>query len=216
MGERVFIYDGREFPDPDPNMSVDDVRRSLTDFFPELSNAETKERKEGDRTVVEFTRRVGTKGLPKYPYCGNCELELEEGVHKCPRCGHGEIAVGETVVVEAEASRIHEVPREPIVFNSEETLWRMMAEIGVTGLSGKPFDMRRWDMSDNRIYQLAQGRTGPDAVWTPQVKEVSFRNKATGELLTFEFTELLFEHWAPGWCFLILGRCIVPGAADGE
>ena len=209
MGDRVFIYDGREFSAPDESMSTDEVRRYLADFMPELSNAEVKERKEGERTVIEFTRRVGTKGLPKYPYCGKCELELEEGVSKCPRCGHGEIAVGETVVQEVPSD-------EPIVFNSEDTLWRMMADIGVTGLSGKPFDMRRWDMSDDRIYRLSMGQASPLAGWTPDVKQVSFLNKASGEVLTFEFKELVFEHWADGWCFLILGKCIVPGAADGE
>ena len=39
---RVFVYDGREFPDPDPNMSHDEVRQSMTSFFPELANAEVK------------------------------------------------------------------------------------------------------------------------------------------------------------------------------
>ncbi len=60
---RIFVYDGREFPDPDPNLKVEEVRHSMTDFFPELSNAETKETKRGEDTVIEFKRRVGTKGL---------------------------------------------------------------------------------------------------------------------------------------------------------
>lgn len=60
---RVFVYDGREFPDPDPNLSVDEVRQSMGNFFPELSNAETKETKRGEDTIIEFKRRVGTKGL---------------------------------------------------------------------------------------------------------------------------------------------------------
>ena len=66
---RVFVYDGREFPDPDPNLSVDEVRASMANFFPELSNAETKETQRdsttepGQRdTVIEFKRRVGVKG----------------------------------------------------------------------------------------------------------------------------------------------------------
>jgi len=66
---RVFVYDGREFPDPDPNLSVDDVRSSMSNFFPELSNAETKESTRDSTTepgqqdtVVEFKRRVGVKG----------------------------------------------------------------------------------------------------------------------------------------------------------
>lgn len=59
---RVFVYDGREFPDPDPNMSVDEVRQSMVNFFPELSNAETKTSKRGEDDVHEFKKRVGTKG----------------------------------------------------------------------------------------------------------------------------------------------------------
>jgi len=62
MAQRIFIYDGREFPDPDPALSVDGVKNVMTDFFPELANAEVQEKKEGDNTVVEFKRRVGTKG----------------------------------------------------------------------------------------------------------------------------------------------------------
>ncbi len=62
MGERVFVYDGRRFPDPDPAMSVDEVRSSMAAFFPELANATAKEAKEGDDTVHTFERRTGTKG----------------------------------------------------------------------------------------------------------------------------------------------------------
>ena len=59
---RVFVYDGREFPDPDPNLPVDDVRQHMTNFFPELSNAETKQSKRGEDDIIEFRKRVGTKG----------------------------------------------------------------------------------------------------------------------------------------------------------
>jgi len=62
MATRVFVYDGREFPDPDPNMSVEEVRQSMTSFFPELANADTKQSKRGDDDIVEFQKRVGTKG----------------------------------------------------------------------------------------------------------------------------------------------------------
>ncbi len=59
---RIFVYDSREFPDPDPKLSVDEVRQSMSSFFPELSNAEVKESKRGEDTIVELKRRVGTKG----------------------------------------------------------------------------------------------------------------------------------------------------------
>jgi len=66
---RVFVYDGREFPDPDPNLKVDEVRQHMSTYFPELANADTKESKrpsktvEGEtETIIEFKKRVGTKG----------------------------------------------------------------------------------------------------------------------------------------------------------
>lgn len=59
---RVFVYDGREFPDPDPNRSVEEVKAVMADFFPELANAEVRTTQRGEDTVHEFVRRVGTKG----------------------------------------------------------------------------------------------------------------------------------------------------------
>ncbi|MBI4286313.1 MAG: PRTRC system protein C [Chloroflexi bacterium] len=59
---RVFVYDGREFPDPDPTLSAEEVRRMMTDFFPELANAEVREHQRGEDTLYELVRRVGTKG----------------------------------------------------------------------------------------------------------------------------------------------------------
>lgn len=56
------MYDGRTFPDPDPSLSVDDVRRQLADYFPELANADTREVRQGDDTLYTFSRRIGTKG----------------------------------------------------------------------------------------------------------------------------------------------------------
>jgi PRTRC genetic system protein C len=59
---RIFIYDGREFPDPDPSQTPEQVKTMMTDFFPELANAEILEHKKADDTAYEFVRRVGTKG----------------------------------------------------------------------------------------------------------------------------------------------------------
>jgi PRTRC genetic system protein C len=59
---RVFVYDGRDFSDPDPALSVEDVRKQLSDFFPELTNAETREERRGDEVRYTFARRIGTKG----------------------------------------------------------------------------------------------------------------------------------------------------------
>lgn len=60
--ERVFIADNREFPDPDPSLSVDEVRRLLADFLPELHNAETKQVEKAGKIYVQFIKKVGVKG----------------------------------------------------------------------------------------------------------------------------------------------------------
>lgn len=60
---RIFVYDGREFPDPDSKVSIEDVRRQLAEYFPELTNADTREEKRGDDTVYTFSKRIGTKGV---------------------------------------------------------------------------------------------------------------------------------------------------------
>jgi PRTRC genetic system protein C len=59
---RIFVYDGREFPDPDPNKTPDEIRQTMTDFFPELANAEIKQAEQGEDTLYELVRKVGTKG----------------------------------------------------------------------------------------------------------------------------------------------------------
>ena len=60
---RIFVYDNREFPDPDENMTVDQVKGTLADFYGELANATVKkEVQRGDDVIFEFERRVGTKG----------------------------------------------------------------------------------------------------------------------------------------------------------
>ena len=59
---RIFIYDGREFEDPDPEMTVEQVKTSLADFYGELANATVNETKRGEDTIYQFNKRVGTKG----------------------------------------------------------------------------------------------------------------------------------------------------------
>ena len=59
---RIFVYDDREFPDPDPEMTVEQVKQTLADFYGEISNATVKETARGEDTIIEFQRRVGTKG----------------------------------------------------------------------------------------------------------------------------------------------------------
>lgn len=64
---RIFVYDDREFPDPDPAMTVDQVKATLSDFFGEVANASVTETARGADTIYEFQRRVGTKGVPLTP-----------------------------------------------------------------------------------------------------------------------------------------------------
>jgi PRTRC genetic system protein C len=64
---RIFVVDGREFPDPDPQLSVEEVRQQLSEFFPELANADTREEQRGDDARYLFTRRIGTKGRRRAP-----------------------------------------------------------------------------------------------------------------------------------------------------
>jgi len=59
---RIFVYDDREFPDPDPEISVEQVKAVLADFYGEIANASVKETTRGEDTIFEFQRRVGTKG----------------------------------------------------------------------------------------------------------------------------------------------------------
>jgi PRTRC genetic system protein C len=64
---RIFVVDGREFPDPDPQLSVEEVRQQLSEFFPELANADTREEQRGEDAHYVFTRRIGTKGGRRVP-----------------------------------------------------------------------------------------------------------------------------------------------------
>ena len=59
---RIFVIEGRNHPDPDTNMTADQVRTYYSSFYPELSNAEVKETKENGNTVYKMEKRVGTKG----------------------------------------------------------------------------------------------------------------------------------------------------------
>ena len=83
--QRRFVYDGREFPDPDPALSIDEVRQQLAEFFGELTNADHRSEVRGDAEVITFSRRIGTKGqqelvnaLRRVPAAGLRLLELAD------------------------------------------------------------------------------------------------------------------------------------------
>jgi PRTRC genetic system protein C len=60
---RIFIVDNREQPDPDPTLTIEQVRDSLAEFFPELAQSTWTTVARGEDQVIDFTRRVGTKGV---------------------------------------------------------------------------------------------------------------------------------------------------------
>lgn len=59
---RIFIADGREHPDPDPALAIEKVRDLMADFLPDLAGANWTETPRGEDNLIEFNRRVGTKG----------------------------------------------------------------------------------------------------------------------------------------------------------
>lgn len=79
---RIFIVDQREFPDPDPTLTVEQVREMMASFYPELANATHTERQRDEDTVYEFQRRVGTKGeeyaVALY-FTGSVTIRVEAG-----------------------------------------------------------------------------------------------------------------------------------------
>lgn len=104
-----------------------------------------------------------------------------------------------------------------IVFKTEDSLWQMLKD------RTKRWDCRKWDITDERMYRLGQGHTWHGNLsthierWIPEVEEVSFENKESGELLHIEFKGIEFVPWAPGWAFLILGDIVdIDGISPGD
>jgi PRTRC genetic system protein C len=60
---REFYYQGSRIPDPNPQMSVDEVRELLTPSYPEIATA-TVTGPEDTGTVLRYTfaRAIGSKG----------------------------------------------------------------------------------------------------------------------------------------------------------
>lgn len=59
---RIFVADNREHPDPDPNLSIEQVRDMMADFLSDLVGATWTETPREEDTIIDFNRRVGTKG----------------------------------------------------------------------------------------------------------------------------------------------------------
>ena len=60
---REFVFNGSRIPDPDPRMSVDQVRELLTPSYPEIATATmTGPEDTGTSLRYSFCRAIGSKG----------------------------------------------------------------------------------------------------------------------------------------------------------
>lgn len=61
--KRIFTYNNRNLPDPDPQMTPDEVRAFYAGTYPELqSGVVDGPEEDGNKLVYELRRAVGTKG----------------------------------------------------------------------------------------------------------------------------------------------------------
>ncbi len=59
---REFILDGRKLADPNPGLSIEEVRTHYTGIYPALNNASFEEQLTDRAQVVTFTTSIGHKG----------------------------------------------------------------------------------------------------------------------------------------------------------
>jgi PRTRC genetic system protein C len=60
---RYFEVHGVKLPDPNPALSVEDIRSLYSQQYPEIATAAvTGPEQVGDKLVYRFTRAIGTKG----------------------------------------------------------------------------------------------------------------------------------------------------------
>jgi PRTRC genetic system protein C len=60
---REFVFNGSRIPDPDPRMSIDEVRDLLTPSYPEIATATMPGPKDtGTSLRYSFSRAIGSKG----------------------------------------------------------------------------------------------------------------------------------------------------------
>lgn len=105
--------------------------------------------------------------------------------------------------------------KEPVVFESEDSLWQMMAQ-GI-----KPWDAQLSVLTDERILRLTRGHweqnptPGRMPSYQPDEDFVCFENRLTGQVLQFKFRGLIYARFAPGWCFIQLGSLVTTYDKDG-
>ena len=60
---REFVFNGSRIPDPDPRMSIEEVRELLTPSYPEIATATlTGPEDAGTSLRYSFSRAIGSKG----------------------------------------------------------------------------------------------------------------------------------------------------------
>jgi PRTRC genetic system protein C len=60
---RVFEFNGVRLPDPDPKLTVEEVRSLYSHQYPDIATATiTGPETVGDKLVYRFSRAIGTKG----------------------------------------------------------------------------------------------------------------------------------------------------------
>lgn len=59
---REFSLDGRKLADPNPALSIEEVRAHYTGFYPALNNSSFEEELTARSRVIRFTTSVGHKG----------------------------------------------------------------------------------------------------------------------------------------------------------
>ncbi|MBN2389918.1 MAG: hypothetical protein JXR84_04300 [Anaerolineae bacterium] len=64
----VYKYQDYEYRDEAGEFTTEEVRKQLTQYFPELAQATAETKKVGDDTVVTFVKRAGTKGNDEQTY----------------------------------------------------------------------------------------------------------------------------------------------------
>jgi PRTRC genetic system protein C len=61
--QREFIYNGIKLPDPNPQMSVEQVRDTYAAAYPEVTTAAIEgPEASGNKLVYRFMRAIGAKG----------------------------------------------------------------------------------------------------------------------------------------------------------
>jgi PRTRC genetic system protein C len=61
--KRVFVYDSREYADPDPTLPIETIKEALAMSLPELANSTFKKKKRSDGVEeIAFEKVSGGKG----------------------------------------------------------------------------------------------------------------------------------------------------------